>query len=304
MSSHLTMPKVTVVIPVYNGERYIRATLESVFAQTYQNYEIICVDDGSKDGSVAVLGSYAERIQVIRQANMGQAGARNAGVKRGTGTYVALLDQDDLWYPWKLEHQVALLEAHPEAVMAHCDMDWIDEAGNVIQRNRVSAARMSAPKGLTMTRVFGWDPCIYPSTTLIRKAAFERVGGFDPEIPWYGEDIDLMLRLREEGQFLFLEEAGTQYRKHSSNCSGAGTDAMFHCAEKFFEKLKTRYARDRGKVAVLDKFLAQVYSDWGKTKMSSGLHREAQRLFLRSLKYYPWSVKTYSRLARASAPIF
>ena len=298
------MPKVTVVIPVYNGERYIRATLESVFAQTYQNYEIICVDDGSKDGSVAILNSYAERIQVIRQANMGQAGARNAGVKSGTGTYVALLDQDDLWYPWKLERQVALLEAHPEAVMAHCDMDWIDETGNVIQRNRVSAARMSAPKGLTMTRLFGWDPCIYPSTTLIRKTAFERVGGFDPEIPWYGEDIDLMLRLREEGQFLFLEETGTQYRKHSSNCSGAGTDAMFRCAEKFFQKLKTRYAQDRGKVAVLDKFLAQVYSDWGKTKMSSGLHREAQRLFLRSLKYYPWNFKTYSRLARASAPIF
>lgn len=304
MSTHLTMPKVTVVIPVYNGERYIRATLESVFAQTYQNYEIICVDDGSKDGSVAILNSYAERIQVIRQANMGQAGARNAGVRSGTGTYVALLDQDDLWYPWKLERQVALLEAHPEAVMAHCDMDWIDETGNVIQRNRVSAARMSAPKGLTMTRLFGWDPCIYPSTTLIRKTAFERVGGFDPEIPWYGEDIDLMLRLREEGQFLFLEETGTQYRKHSSNCSGAGTDAMFHCAEKFFEKLKTRYARDRGKVAVLDKFLAQVYSDWGKTKMYSGLHREAQRLFLRSLKYYPWNFKTYSRLARASAPTF
>lgn len=304
MSTHLTMPRVTVVIPVYNGERYIRATLESVFAQTYQNYEIICVDDGSKDGSVAILNSYGERIQVIRQANTGQAGARNAGVKRGTGTYVALLDQDDLWYPWKLERQVALLEAHPEAVMAHCDMDWIDEAGNVIQRNRVSAARMSAPKGLTMTRLFGWDPCIYPSTTLIRKSAFERVGGFDPEIPWYGEDIDLMLRLREEGQFLFLAETGTQYRKHSSNCSGAGTDAMFHCAEKFFQKLKTRYAQDRGKVAVLDKFLAQVYSDWGKTKMYSGLRREAQQLFLRSLKYYPWNFKTYSRLARASAPIF
>jgi glycosyltransferase involved in cell wall biosynthesis len=304
MNTRLTLPKVTVVIPVYNGERYIRPTLESVFAQTYQNYEIICVDDGSKDGSVAILDGYAERIQVIRQANMGQAGARNAGVKRGTGTYVALLDQDDLWYPWKLERQVALLEAHPEAVMAHCDMDWIDETGNVIQQNRVAAARVSATKGLTMTRLFGWDPCIYPSTTLIRKAAFERVGGFDPEIPWYGEDIDLMLRLREEGQFLFLEEAGTQYRKHSSNCSAAGTDGMFHCAERFFQKLKTRYAHDRRKVTVLDQFLAQVYSDWGKTKMYSGLRREAQRLFLRSLKYDPWNCKTYSRLMRASARIF
>jgi glycosyltransferase involved in cell wall biosynthesis len=304
MSPHLTMPKVSVVIPVYNGERYLRATLESVWAQTYQNYEIICVDDGSKDGSVAILNSYAERIQVIRQTNMGQAGARNAGVKRGTGDYLALLDQDDLWYPWKLERQVALLDDHPEAVMVHCDMDWIDETGNVIQRNRVSAARMSAQKGLTMTRLFGWDPCIYPSTTLIRKVAFERVGGFDPEIPWYGEDIDLMLRLREEGQFIFLEEAGTQYRKHSSNCSGAGTDAMFQCAEKFFRKLTSRYAQDGVKVKVLNKLLAQVYSDWGKTKMNSGLCREAQRLFVCSLKHDPWNGKTYSRLMRASARIF
>jgi glycosyltransferase involved in cell wall biosynthesis len=223
------MPKVTVVIPVYNGERYIRATLESVFAQTYQNYEVICVDDGSKDGSAAILNDYAERIQVIRQANTGQAGARNAGAKRGMGDYLALLDQDDLWYPSKLERQVALLDANPEAVMVHCDMDWIDETGNVIQRKRVYATRTACQKGLTMTRLFGWDPCIYPSTTLIRMTAFERVGGFDPEIPWYGEDIDLMLRLREEGEFLFLEETGTQYRKHSSNCSRAGTVAIFYC---------------------------------------------------------------------------
>jgi glycosyltransferase involved in cell wall biosynthesis len=298
----MTMPKVTVVIPVYNGERFIRATLDSVFAQTYQNYEVICVDDGSKDGSAAILKSYAERIQVIRQENTGQAGARNAGVKKGTGDYVAFLDQDDLWYPSKLDRQVAVLDSNPEAVVAHCDMDWIDETGNVIERNRVFATRMSVQKGLTMTGLFGWDPCIYPSTTLIRKAAFERVGGFDPEIPWYGEDIDLMIRLREEGLFLFLEETGTQYRKHSSNCSGTGTDAMFNCAEKFFQKLKTRYASDTAKALLLDKFLAQVYSDWGKTKMYSGLRREAQRLFLCSLKCYPWSLKTYSRLMRASAP--
>ena len=83
-----------------------------------------------------------------------------------------------------------------------------------------------------MPQLVGWDPCIYPSTMLIRRVAFDRVGGFDPELRSYGEDIDLMLRLRPEGRFIFLEETGTQYRKHSTNFSGSGSDAMFRCAEE------------------------------------------------------------------------
>jgi glycosyltransferase involved in cell wall biosynthesis len=95
----MTMPKVTVVIPVYNGERFIRATLDSVFAQTYQNYEVICVDDGSKDGSAVILKSYAERIRVIRQENTGQAGARNTGVKFCYAD-VCAKGADDDWIVW------------------------------------------------------------------------------------------------------------------------------------------------------------------------------------------------------------
>ena len=304
------MASVSVVIPVYNGERYIRETRESVFAQTYQDLEIICVDDGSKDASLTILKEIQEseesknRIQVIQQENTGQAGARNAGAKRGTGQFLAFLDQDDLWYPSKLERQVAILEANPEAVMVHCDMDRIDELGRVTEQTLVSTTRRSLQKGLTMTRLFGWDPCIYPSTMLIRRGAFDRVGGFDSELSRYGEDIDLMLRLRQEGRFIFFEEAGTQYRKHSTNFSGSGTDAMFRCSEKFFQKLKTRYAEDREKQALLDRFLAQVYSDWGKMKMRSGSRGEAQRLLLCSLKYYPWKFRTHSRLFRACIPRF
>lgn len=298
------MPLVSVVIPVYNGERFLRESLESVFAQTYQDYEIVCVDDGSKDTSLAILNEYRDRIKVVQQANTGQAGARNAGAKTGTGKYLAFLDQDDRWYPQKLERQVAVMEANPEAVMVHCDKDWIDETGQITQRSVVSATRRSVPKGLTMTRLFGWDPCIYPSTILIRQAAFDRIGGFDPEIRSYGEDIDLMLRLRQEGLFIFLEECGTQYRKHSTNFSGSGSDAMFRCSEKFFLKLKSRYVGDKRKQTLLDRFLAQVYSDWGKMKMRSGLRAEAQELLLRSLKYYPLKFGTYARLIRATAPKF
>ena len=252
------MPLVSVVIPVYNGERFLRESLESVFAQTYQDYEIVCVDDGSKDASLAILNEYRDRIKVVQQANMGQAEARNAGAKTGIGKYLAFLDQDDRWYPKKLERQVAILEANPEAIMIHCDKDWIDDAGNVTQRSVVSATRRSVQKGLTMKRLVGWDPCIYPSTMLIRRVAFDRVGGFDPELGGYGEDIDLMLRLRQEGLFIFLEETWTQYRKHSTNFSGSGSDTMFRCAEKFFRKLRVCYVGDKRRQALLDRFLAQV----------------------------------------------
>jgi glycosyltransferase involved in cell wall biosynthesis len=298
------MPLVTVIIPSYNGERFLRESLESVFAQTFQDYEIVCVDDGSKDASLAVLNEYRDRIKVIQQANAGQSEARNAGAKIGTGKYLAFLDQDDRWYPQKLESQIAVLEANPEAVMVHCDMDWIDETGQVTQRSLVSASRKSAHKGVTMPQLVGWDPCIYPSTMLIRRVAFDRVGGFDPELRSYGEDIDLMIRLRQEGLFIFTEETGTQYRKHSTNFSGSGSDAMFRCAEKFFQKLKGCYIGDKRKQALLNRFLAKLYSDWGKMKMRSGLRGEAQQLLLRSLKYYPWKFGTYARLVRATAPRF
>ena len=305
------MASVSVVIPVYNGERYIRETLESVFAQTYPDLEIICVDDGSKDASVTILKEIQEskesmnRMQVVQQSNTGQAGARNAGAKIGMGTYLAFLDQDDLWLPLKLERQVAVLESNPDAVMVHCDMDRIDELGRVTEQTIVLTTLRSTPKGPTMSQLFGWNPCIYPSTMLIRRAAFDRIGGFDPEHSRHGEDIDLMLRLKQEGRFIFLEETGTQYRQHSTNFSGSGSDLMFRSSANFLQSLMTRYAGDsRRKQALLHRMLAQVYSDWGKMKMSSGSRGEAQRLLLCSLKYYPWKFRTYSRLIRVAVPKF
>ena len=242
---------------------------------------------------------------MIQQENTGQAGARNAGAKRGTGQFLAFLDQDDLWYPSKLERQVAILEANPEAVMVHCDMDRIDELGRVTEQTIVATTRRSVQKGPTMSQLFGWNPCIYPSTMLIRRTAFDRIGGFDSEVPRYGEDIDLMLRLKQEGRFIFLEETGTQYRKHPTNFSGAGSDLMFRSSEKFLQRLITRYACDsRRKQAILHRMLAHVYSDWGKMKMRSGSRGEAQRLLLCSIKYYPYMFRTYSRLLRTCIPRF
>ena len=91
------MCKVTVVIPVYNGGRYLRESIDSVLAQTFHDYEIVCVDDGSTDDSPVLLQEYGARLRVVRQENSGQSAARNVGVKLARGEYIALLDQDDVW---------------------------------------------------------------------------------------------------------------------------------------------------------------------------------------------------------------
>src|SRR5688572_29569191 len=99
----VAIPKVSVVLPVYNGARYLREALASVFAQTFQDFEIICVDNGSTDSTPEILQEFDGRIRVIRQSNLGPCGGRNVGVSVATAPYVAFLDHDDRWYPHKLE---------------------------------------------------------------------------------------------------------------------------------------------------------------------------------------------------------
>ncbi len=109
--------RVSVVIPVYNAQDVIRETIESVLAQTWTHYDLIVVDDGSIDGSEAIVREFGDRIRYMRQKNSGVACARNRGIAESTGEYVTLLDHDDLWHPTKLEKQVAVLDGRPEVGM-------------------------------------------------------------------------------------------------------------------------------------------------------------------------------------------
>ena len=113
-------PRVTVVIPTYNRAKVILRALETAFAQTYRNLEIIVVDDGSTDDTTAVLAPYWERIHYIHQSNQGASAARNRGIQEATGEFIAFLDSDDEWLPAKLERQIELLEARPDLSFVAC----------------------------------------------------------------------------------------------------------------------------------------------------------------------------------------
>lgn len=294
------MPLVSVVLPIYNGANFIKESLNSVLAQTFHNYEVICVDDGSTDDSLAILDEYRQHVTILRQTNAGQSKARNAAVRHASGVYVAFIDQDDRWYPWKLKQQVLAMERNPETVLVHCNSDRMDAEGRVVQRGTTleeHSRAMASPLG----RLLG-EGLILPSAMLVRRDAFERVGGFDHELRGY-EDFDLCARLKQEGRFVFLDESGMCYRLHSGGFSGAGGRAIIRSRERFLNKMLTLYADDRAKHRILHMLLAECYSDWGMDEMRSGNVSEARVMMRRSLKFNPTKFRTYSRLLRSVWPL-
>jgi glycosyltransferase involved in cell wall biosynthesis len=293
------MPKVTVVIPVYNGERYIRDTLESVFAQTFQDYEVLCIDDGSTDGSAALLMSYGEQLRWVHQENAGQSATRNNGVALARGEYIAFLDQDDLWYPSKLAKQVAVLQAEPDVVLVHCDYDRVDVEGRMLQRGAgvvERASALSSPLGCLIG-----EALIFPSAMMVRRVALERVGGFDSELRGF-EDFDLIARLEQRGRFVMLTEIEMAYRFHGGGFSRSGGIRVVQSRERFLIRMQELYAKNRTKQALIKDMLAECYSDWGIHEVRSGNRRGGRVKLVQSLKCNPAKLRTYSRLLRACMP--
>lgn len=210
---------VSVVIPTYKHSRFILASLQSVFDQTFTDYEIIVINDGSPDDTAEVLRPVREsgRIRYIEQPNAGQATARNRGVREATGKYIAFLDDDDCWPADKLVWQVSELEADPQAVMVYGAYGVINEQG-VLQPAKPDEERIDRPSG-RVYEDFRHQCWIYsPGQTLIRTDALTKTGGLDPAI-WGSDDWDLYIRLSQLGPFLYRDRVALHYRRHAGNAS-------------------------------------------------------------------------------------
>ena len=215
-------PAVSVVIPAYGHEELIGETLDTVFAQTFGDYEVVVVDDGSPDDTADRLAPLADagRIRLVRQANAGQAAARNRGIALARERYVALLDDDDLWKPDKLAWQVEALEANPEAAICWGAAEQLLEDGT-IRPPDVDAefAAGFCPQSVAWGRMMHRCRLLSPGQSLIRRSALEAVGGFDPEI-WGSDDWDLYLKLlKVGGAYVEPGRVCLTYRLHAGNAS-------------------------------------------------------------------------------------
>ncbi|MGB7769082.1 MAG: glycosyltransferase [Verrucomicrobiia bacterium] len=234
-------PLVSVLVPVYNGEIVLSDALASVQQQTCQNFEIIVVDDGSTDSSHMLAQNFAEadgRIKILRQPNGGTQAARNTALHHASGEWIALLDQDDVWLPKKLEVQIALLKESPRANLLFTNYVHWDGRRDLGARYTKRHKFPDGDVGINLTR---W--CLFgASTVMIRRAAAEELGGFDSKFHLSG-DWDLWLRLAEKGLLAKgVWEPQVRYRIWSGNESRRTLDMTQEIAD-ILEQALTRPQR-------------------------------------------------------------
>ena len=177
---------ITVIMPVYNGARFLREALESVFAQVPAPLEVLLIDDGSKDESAEIAAQFPG-VTWISQQNAGPGAARNRGMRLARGAFIAFIDQDDLWEPSKLELQLKFLQSHPEALSCIC-----------LQQHRVEPGAI-IPQWIPQRALAEDLPAYTPSALFARRSAFDTVGIFDETLRT-GSDADWFFRARDAEQ--------------------------------------------------------------------------------------------------------
>ena len=208
------MPPISVIIPVYNGEKTIRETIESALQQTFQDFELIIINDGSQDATLSIVNSIKDpRIKVFSYPNTGSNPSRNRGVYHATGEYIAFLDADDLWTPNKLESQLIALQANPQAAVAYSWTNSIDELGQFLRQGSHISVTGDVYKQLLLSNFLDSG-----SNPLIRAHTLAAVGGFDESLA-HGEDLDMWLRLAAHYQFVAVPSPQILYRQSSNSVS-------------------------------------------------------------------------------------
>lgn len=211
------MPRVTAAIPTHNRAALVVEALESVLAQTYDDLEIIVVDNGSTDDTAERLAPYLDRIAYVKQEDRGRAGARNRAIAEATGEYVAFLDSDDLWLPDRLARQVPVLDTDPSVALVHGHVEAIDDAGRVLPAQTRELQRLwaAAPRTPRSYASYALECRCFTSTVLVRRSVLEELGGYDETVGL--EDLDLYLRLALRHRIAFLDGAPlARYRYHDS----------------------------------------------------------------------------------------
>jgi glycosyltransferase involved in cell wall biosynthesis len=216
MSSSVKSPTVSVMMPVFNSGRFVAAVVRSLLAQTYRDFELLIMDDGSRDDSPRILRDLAEtdpRIRLSLRENHGTLATRNELLKLARGKYLAVNDSDDLSLPHRLERQVAFLDAHPDVAVVGGWFDMIDARGR-----RLTTLHPPADDAEIQRLALRGHCSICHSAGMMRRDAVERVGGYGRDFK-FAHDLELWLRLGEVGKLANLPETVIQFRLHQNSIS-------------------------------------------------------------------------------------
>ena len=302
MAEGTSSPLVSVIIPTYNRARLVGEAIESVLAQTYKHLEIIVVDDGSTDGTEEALGPYRERIEYIYQQNRGASAARNTGIFRARGDYIAFLDSDDLWVPEKLELQVDYLEKHADCGLVYTDCEFlVVRDGRVVERIEKNLTGYS---GYAYLQIFMRNEVFIP-TVLLRRDCLGAVGYFDEKLTFF-EDVDLWFRLSRCFKFGHIGKKLAVCRRYGDNITLSSPSALLEYARLLQSHAEScpeiKRALGRGRVG---RRISDLFFLHARGFFEKGDFRNARKYLWEAIANYPgrWNYYFYFLLCLFPPPV-
>lgn len=263
---------VSVILPVYNGQRFLADAINSILAQSYSNLELLIVDDGSTDESQSIVKTFAtndSRIRFFQQQNSGVAAARNVALREAHGQYIGFIDQDDLWQLDKLEVQMMYFNNYPDCVFLHGNIDYIDDQSAPVDKSLYPW--VTSASGHCFERLFTWN-AIAIQTVCFKRECIKTVGFLREDVPGV-DDYDYWLRFSRFFHIDYLDKTFVLYRFHGDNES-----------HKW-------HLQDIKRAKVLEGILQQfpeVYDEFGRVKVNEklyALYREIAVEFIRTNAY-------------------
>ncbi len=281
-------PAVSVIIPTYNRAELLPQTLDSVAAQTFDDHEIIVVDDGSDDGTRELIDHRGEAIHYLWQPNQGVSEARNHALRITRAEYVAFLDSDDAWQPTFLEKAVARLRAYPDEALVYSDFVSMDAKGRQLRGHR------KTPHGGDVTARLFASTFIHTSAVVMRADIIRSAGGFDGRLT-HNEDYDLWLRLSLRYRFGLIPEPLCLRRCHPVSLSrdGCSSDILLRKAELLQQFYEQGGGADRIDTDLARARLAKLYYTAGKAYLRDKRPERAVACLRDSLKFQPTRAKTW-----------
>ena len=282
------MKNVSVVLTCHNGARWISSAIESILAQTYKNFELLVIDDGSTDDSKEIVSSYLcdERVHYIYQENRGFSAAVNKGIKESRGDLIGFVGQDDLWLPNKLELQAEYLSNHKDVDLAHSSYFAIDPQGRIIRKRNAEIPNGSSKRKLVEKLFLG--NFIGFETVLVKRKCFDKVGFFDERMVGFS-DHDMWLRIA--GSFNiegYVDLPLVKKREHELQLSKARIEAALKDEFLMVKKAIDLYPFLK---RVERKKLASLYYAWGIALLQKGNPEEAEQKLLKAIRCQPWKLK-------------
>lgn len=291
--------KVSVIIPTYNRAAYLGSALRSLFAQSYKNFEVIVVDDGSTDNTKDIIAAFSDpRLKYFYIPNGGPSRARNYGIRQTDGEAIAFLDSDDCWDSDKLEKQVDILTTSPKVGLVFSDYRYISERGTVVMDSALRSRYPELVPGIEMMHILEDCP-ITTDTAMIRRSVLEKAGYFDEELI-YAEDFDLWIRILLVSSIYFISRPMTSYRLHNEQLTRLSRQETWIGCVKVVKK--NAQALKKQNISVSN-ILAKFYGLAGNAALLEKDRMKALYFFLAAFFLKPFASAPFKGVLKAFMPL-